>query len=139
MVFDETLRYRPPVPVNGRFARRSTRLGGHDVEAGAIALLIANNVHRHPEFWEQPDEFDPDRFAPARSVGRHRYAWLPFGAGPHQCVGNQFATMEGVLLLAMMASRFTFEPMAALPRPPALAVTMKPRGGVPVKVVRRSG
>ncbi|NNC92696.1 MAG: cytochrome P450 [Acidimicrobiia bacterium] len=139
MVFDETLRYRPPVPVNGRFARTPTNLGGHTVEAGALALLIVNNVHRHPDFWDRPDVFDPARFSAEASADRHRYAWLPFGAGPHLCVGNHFATMEGVLLLAMMASRFTFEPMVALPRPPALAVTMKPRGGLPVKVQRLRG
>ena len=73
------------------------------------------------------------------SADRHRYAWLPFGAGPHLCVGNHFATMEGVLLLAMMASRFTFEPMVTLPRHPAVAVTMKPRGGLPVRVKRLEG
>lgn len=136
-VFDETLRYRPPVPLNGRFARGVTQLSGHEVEPGAIALLIINNVHRHPDFWERPDEFDPDRFLPERSQGRHRFAWLSFGAGPHLCVGNHFATMEGVLLLAMMAHRFTFEPAATLPRHPAVAVTMKPRGGLPVRVKRR--
>jgi len=139
MVFEETLRYRPPVPVNGRFARMRTSLGGHRVEAGAIALLIVGNVHRHPDFWERPDVFDPDRFSAAGSADRHRYAWLPFGAGPHLCVGNHFATMEGVLLLAMMASRFTFEPMVDLPRDPAVAVTMKPRGGLPVRVKRLAG
>mgnify|MGYP001814506563 CR=1 FL=1 len=136
MVFDETLRFRPPVPVNGRFARAGTTLAGHRVAAGAIALLIVSNVHRHPDFWGRPDVFDPDRFSEAASADRHRYAWLPFGAGPHLCVGNHFATMEGVLLLAMMASRFTFEPMVTLPRHPAVAVTMKPRGGLPVKVKR---
>ncbi|MCP4249149.1 MAG: cytochrome P450, partial [bacterium] len=139
MVFDETLRFRPPVPVNGRFARTGTNLGGHSVAAGAIALLIFSNVHRHPDFWDRPDVFDPDRFSTEASAERHRYAWLPFGAGPHLCVGNHFATMEGVLLLAMMASRFTFEPMVTLPRHPAVAVTMKPRGGLPVKVKRLRG
>jgi cytochrome P450 len=137
MVFEETLRFRPPVPINGRFARVATELGDFKVEPGALALLIVNNVHRHPDFWERPDEFDPERFSPERSEGRHRYAWLPFGAGPHLCVGNHFAMMEGVLLLAMMASRFTFEPTAGFPRHPAVAVTMKPRGGLPALVERR--
>jgi cytochrome P450 len=137
MVFEETLRFRPPVPINGRFARVAMQLAGYEVEPGALALLIVNNVHRHPDFWERPDEFDPERFSAQRSEGRHRYAWLPFGAGPHLCVGNHFAMMEGVLLLAMMASRFTFEPTESLPRHPALAVTMKPRGGLPVLVKHR--
>jgi cytochrome P450 len=136
MVFEETLRFRPPVPVNGRLARTATRLRGHDVEPGAIALLIVNNVHRHPDFWDRPDEFDPTRFAAGAGADRHRYAWAPFGAGPHLCVGSHFAMIEGTLLLAMMASRFTFEPATPLPRRPALAVTMKPSGGLPVRVKR---
>jgi cytochrome P450 len=135
MVFEETLRYRPPVPINARFARAGTRLGGHEVEPGAIALLIVNNVHRHPDFWERPDEFDPARFSAAAGE-RHRYAYLPFGAGPHLCVGSHFAMMEGVLLLAMMAKRYSFEPSVGLPRRSAVAVTMKPRGGLPVRVRR---
>jgi len=134
-VFDETLRFRPPVPVNGRFAPVPTQLAGHEVEPGAVALLIVNNVHRHPDFWDNPDEFDPTRFL--EPSDRHRFAWLPFGAGPHLCVGNHFATVEGTLLLALMASQFTFEPTVRLPRNPALAVTMKPKGGLPVRVRRR--
>ena len=90
------------MPVNGRFARVSTSLGGHGVEAGAIALLIAGNVHRHPDFWEQPDVFDPDRFSAAASADRHRYAWLPFGAGPHLCAGVHLARLEMRSLLYAM-------------------------------------
>lgn len=137
MVFEETLRFRPPVPINGRFAVGANELGGYEVAPGAVALLIVNNVHRHPDFWEKPDEFDPEHFSPKAKEGRNRYAWSPFGAGPHLCIGNNFALLEGTLLLAMMARCFTFEPMVDLPRHPALAVTLKPRGGLPVKVKRR--
>jgi cytochrome P450 len=94
-------------------------------------------VHRHPDFWDKPEEFDPDHFAPDARSGRNRYAWSPFGAGPHLCIGNNFALMEGTLLLALMARHFTFEATAPLPRRPALAVTLKPRGGLPVRVTRR--
>lgn len=136
MVFEETLRYRPPVPINARFARAATELGGYRVDPGAVAVLVVNNVHRHPDFWEDPDEFDPDRFTPERSAGRHREAWSPFGAGPHLCVGHHFAMVEGTLLLAMMAGRYVFEPAVRLPRRTVVAVTMKPRGGLPVRVSR---
>jgi cytochrome P450 len=137
MVFEEALRFRPPVPVNGRFAVTGATLGGYEVAPGAMALLIVNNVHRHPDFWDKPEEFDPDHFAPDARSGRNRYAWSPFGAGPHLCIGNNFALMEGTLLLALMARHFTFEATAPLPRRPALAVTLKPRGGLPVRVTRR--
>jgi cytochrome P450 len=138
MVFDETLRLRPPVPINGRLATAPTKLGDFRADSQAIALLVVNNVHRHPDFWERPDEFYPDHFTPEAKESRHRYAWAPFGAGPHLCIGNNFATTEGVLLLAQMASRFTFQPVRPLPRPPALAVTLKPRGGLPVRVMQRA-
>ncbi len=137
MVLEETLRFRPPVPMNGRFAMAEAELGGYEVAAGAIALLVVNNVHRHPGFWENPERFDPTHFAPTARAERHRYAWSPFGAGPHLCIGNNFAMLEGTLLLAMMAKRFTFAPETPLPRRPAVAVTMKPRGGLPVTVQRR--
>lgn len=137
MVLEETLRFRPPVPINGRFALESDELGGYEVAPGAVALLIVNNVHRHPEFWEDPDQFDPERFSSTAKKRRHRYAWSPFGAGPHLCIGNNFALLEGTLLLAMMARHLTFEATTPLPRSPALAVTLKPRGGLPVKVTRR--
>jgi cytochrome P450 len=137
MVLEETLRFRPPVPINGRFAVAGDELGGYEVAPGAVALLIVNNVHRHPDFWGDPDRFDPERFSPEAKAGRNRYAWSPFGAGPHLCIGNNFALMEGTLLLAMMARHFRFETVAPLPRPPSLAVTLKPRGGLPVRVARR--
>ncbi|HZD23353.1 MAG TPA: cytochrome P450 [Acidimicrobiia bacterium] len=134
MVFDEILRFRPPVPINGRVAVDSTKLGGYRVSPGAIALLIVNNIHRHPDFWDSPESFRPDHFTDEAKTARHRYAWLPFGAGPHLCIGNNFATIEGTILLALMAQNFTFEPAVLLPRPAFLAVTMKPRNGLPVRV-----
>ncbi len=137
MVLEETLRFRPPVPINGRFALENDELGGYEVAPGAVALLIVNNVHRHPDFWQNPDQFDPERFSLDRKENRNRYAWSPFGAGPHLCIGNNFALLEGTLLLAMMARHLTFEPIVALPRPPALAVTLKPRDGLRVRVTRR--
>lgn len=133
MVLEETLRFRPPVPINGRYALETDQLGGFDVAPGAVALLVVNNVHRHPDFWETPDRFDPEHFSQMAKANRHRYAWSPFGAGPHLCIGNNFALLEGTLLLAMMAREVTFEPVSTLPRKPALAVTLKPRGGLQVK------
>lgn len=137
MVLEEILRYRPPVPINGRIAVEATTLGGHRVAAGAIALLIVNNIHRHPDFWDDPEGFQPDRFADDARSDRHRYAWVPFGAGPHLCIGNNFAMIEGTILLAQMAKNFTFESAVQLPRAPSLAVTLKPKGGLQARVHAR--
>ncbi len=138
MVFEETLRFRPPVPINGRVSLGPAELGGYETAPGAIALLIVNNMHRHPDFWERPEVFHPDHFTADAKAARDRYAWSPFGAGPHLCIGNNFAMIEGTLLLAMMARSFEFEPTTPLPRRPALAVTLKPRGGLMVRVRRRT-
>lgn len=137
MVFDEILRLRPPVPINARFSPGGDTLGGYQVEPGAVALLIVNNIHRHSGFWTRPDQFYPEHFTPEAKETRHRYAWSPFGAGPHLCIGNNFAVVEGTLLLAMMAKEFTFQPAAPLPRRNALAVTLKPRGGLKVRIEPR--
>jgi cytochrome P450 len=137
MVLDETLRFRPPVPLNGRVATTSTTLGRFEVGPGTSALLVVNNVHRHPDHWESPETFYPDHFLTEASAKRHRYAYLPFGAGPHMCIGSGFALIEGTLLLALMARAFTFEPAAPLPRRSVTAVTMKPRSGLPTLVSPR--
>lgn len=137
MVFDETLRYRPPVPVNGRITTEPTHLGRYDVDEGATALLVNTNIHRHPDHWENPESFDPEHFSVEADAGRHRYAYFPFGAGPHMCIGSNFATIEGTLLLALSARHFTLRPAADLPRSQATAVTLKPKGGLPVFVERR--
>jgi cytochrome P450 len=136
MVFDETLRFRPPVPVNGRVAE-PTRLGPHGVADGATALLIVTNIHRHPDHWERPDVFDPDHFTPGSQGWAASLRLLPFGAGPHMWIGSNFAMIEGVILLEMSAREFTFRPAIELPRHQATAVTMKPKGGLPVHVSRR--
>jgi cytochrome P450 len=136
-VLEETLRFRPPVPINGRMATAPTRLAGYPVKYGATAVLVVTNIHRHPEFWDRPDVFDPGRFSPQAKSDRARFAYIPFGAGPHMCIGSSFAMIEAVLLLAMMAGRFTFHPVGDLPRGQATAVTMKPEGGLPVHVEER--
>jgi cytochrome P450 len=137
MVLDETLRFRPPVPFNGRVATAATTLGGFDVGRGASSLLVVNNVHRHPDHWENPESFNPDHFLPEVAADRHRYAYLPFGAGPHMCIGSGFALIEGTILLAMMARALNFQPVTPLPRRSVTAVTMKPRSGLPAFVSTR--
>ena len=137
MVLDETLRFRPPVPFNGRVANSPTVLHDYDVRPGAGAILVVNNVHRHPDHWERPETFNPEHFTAEATAARHRYAYLPFGAGQHMCIGSNFALIEGTLLLAMMARAFTFEPASSLPRRSVTAVTMKPRSGLPALVSPR--
>lgn len=108
-VFEESLRLYPPAWVLGRKALGDDEIGGYYIPAGSILAISPYTLHRHPAFWSNPDGFDPERFLPERSAGRHRFAYLPFGAGPRQCIGNGFALLEAPLILATVAQSFALE------------------------------
>ncbi|HWE95577.1 MAG TPA: cytochrome P450 [Tepidisphaeraceae bacterium] len=136
MVFEETLRLYPPVYAVARDVVADDAIGGFRIPAGSTVILCPYVTHRLPGVWEDPTRFDPDRFSPERSVGRPRFAWFPFLGGPHHCVGNEFATMEATLVLAMIAQRFRLRlaPGARVEIGPM--VSLRPRWGVPVIVER---
>ena len=106
MVFEESMRLFPPAWILGRKALEDDQIGGYHVPAGTIVAISPYTLHRHPGFWERPDAFEPERFSPERSNGRNRYAYIPFGAGPRQCIGNTFGMLEAQLILPMVAGRF---------------------------------
>jgi cytochrome P450 len=105
-VLDESLRLYPPAWILGRRAIQEDEIGGYYVAPGTVLAISIYTLHRHPAFWENPDEFDPERFTPARSAGRHRHAYIPFGSGPRQCIGNTFGLLEASLIMACIAQRF---------------------------------
>lgn len=109
MVLLEALRLYPPVPSVPRVAREDDFFDGIKVSAGELVVLNIYATHRHPEFWERPDTFDPDRFAQARVDSITPYSYLPFLLGRRACIGEHFAMLEGVVALAMMVSRYHFE------------------------------
>jgi cytochrome P450 len=106
MVLDESLRLFPPAWVLGRKALGPDEIGGYTVAPGTIMAICVYTVHRHPAFWQQPEAFDPLRFGPEADQRRHRYAYIPFGAGPRQCIGNNFGLLEASLAMACVAQRF---------------------------------
>ena len=93
----EPMRLYPPAFGFTRFAIASDEMGGYPVPATSVIFLSAYCTHRHTAFWEEPEVFDPQRFAPERAAGRPRFAYFPFGGGPRQCIGNTFAMMEAQL------------------------------------------
>ena len=105
-VVKEVLRLYPAAPFYVRDAVDDDKIGGFDIPRGAAVMLSPYYTHRHPEFWPEPDVFDPDRWKPEREAGRHRYAYHPFAAGPRICIGNNFSLLESHLLLAVLAQRF---------------------------------
>jgi cytochrome P450 len=87
-------------------------------------------LHRHPGFWERPEAFDPARFAGDPAVNLSRPAYLPFGAGPHQCIGNSFAMMEARIILAMVAQRYRLRLLPGHAVEPKPGITLRPRHGL---------
>jgi cytochrome P450 len=137
-VLEEALRLYPPVPALVRRVVRPTTLDGCEIPASSRALISMYNIHRHPDFWPEPTRFDPDRFSPERKASRHDLAYIPFGAGQHKCIGNNLALIEGTLLLAMVAQRYEFALVPGRPVEREVAVTMRPREGLYVKLLPRS-
>jgi cytochrome P450 len=95
----EALRLYPPVWTLSRRCIHADRLVGHQAPAGADLLMSPYVVHRHPKYWTDPEEFRPERFAPEAIAATHRYAFIPFSAGPRHCVGESFAIYEMALHL----------------------------------------
>ncbi|MBW5482973.1 cytochrome P450 [Streptomyces bambusae] len=108
-VLKEAMRLYPAAPVIGRRAVAETEIGGHTIPAGADVILAPWVTHRHPDYWSEPERFDPDRFTPEAEAARPRYAWFPFGGGPRACIGQHFSMLESVIALAMMLRDYAFE------------------------------
>ena len=101
----EAMRLYPPAYAVDRTATSPLRLAGHDIPPGSVLAVSPWSTHRHPEFWPDPERFDPGRFLGAQE--RPRYAYFPFGGGPRSCVGEHFAVLEATILLAALLRRYT--------------------------------
>jgi cytochrome P450 len=137
MVFEESLRLRPPVWALGRFALADDQAGRFRLPAYSSVLLSPYVTHRHPDFWEDPERFDPDRFQPVGTPNRPGHAYFPFGAGPRMCIGREFAMMEAVVCLATIAARFRFRAVPGHTAEMEPLITLRPKGGMPMFVEER--
>ena len=132
MVVQETMRLYPPVFALSRHAITDDTVGGYHVSANSQVFLCPYYTHRHPEFWEQPEVFDPERFTPQRSANQHRFAYFPFGGGPRQCIGNSFALMEAQIVLATVAQRYSLRLVPGHVVEPQAMFIVQPRHGLPM-------
>jgi cytochrome P450 len=132
MVIEEALRLYPPTWITARTPLQDDDIGGYAIPAGAVVLLSPYVMHRHPRFWEAPTVFDPERFTPARSVDRPRYAYFPFGGGPRRCLGEHFALQEAQLIVAMVAQTYRLQLVPGHPVIPQPMLALRPRHGVRV-------
>ena len=130
MVIDEAIRLYPPVWGVARQAVGEDEIRGFPIPPGTALFLSQFVTHRHPDFWEQPEKFDPERFTPERSAGRPSFAYFPFGGGPRLCIGNNFALMEAQLVLATVAQRYKLRLAPNFPVEQNPGVTLRPRNGI---------
>jgi cytochrome P450 len=137
-VLKEALRLYPPAYLTSRRAVRDVEIGGHRIRAGTDVIANICTMHRRPEYFPHPDRFDPDRFEAAAERELPRGAYVPFGAGARICIGNNFAMMEGQLILATLAQRVDLSLAVPGEIAPEPLVTLRPAGGVPMRVRRLS-
>ena len=137
MVLDEAMRLYPPAAVIPRQANAVDNIGGIKIGKNARVLVSPYVTHRHAAFWADPATFKPERFAPEPEAVRHRFAYLPFGAGPRACIGRHFALMEMHVALATLAQRYTLRLVPGCPVIPEMTTTLGPRGGLWMTVHER--
>jgi cytochrome P450 len=134
MVIQEAMRLYPPVWGLPRQATSADDIGGYRVPAGADVMICPYTLHRHPAFWPEPDRFDPERFSAEAAGPAHRYAYIPFGAGPRVCVGSHLGMMEATLVAAMVARRFRLELIPGRAVAPEANLSLRVQGGLPMVV-----
>jgi cytochrome P450 len=137
-VLEETMRLYPPVHTMARQAIAEDVVAGHRVRAGTDVIISPWLLHRHRKLWQDPERFDPERFAAGREEQRDRFAYLPFGAGPRICIGQGFAMMEGILILTALMRRWRLEVLNPEDIEPVGLITLRPRTGLKVRVEARS-
>jgi cytochrome P450 len=134
-VVEEAMRLYPPVWILPRTAQAADRIGDYRVPAGSDVLVCPYTLHRHPQFWELPERFDPERFQPSARGGRHRYAYIPFGAGPRVCVGSHLGMMEATFVIAMVTRDLHLKHLpGAAPVVPEPMLSLRVRGGLQMTV-----
>lgn len=131
------MRLYPPAWFLMRKAINEDTIGDYPIPANAFISYSAYTLHRHPDFWDNPERFDPERFSPEQVAARPRFAYLPFGAGPRLCIGNNFAMLEGQLILATIAQCYRFALVPGHEVVPEPALTLRTRSGVLVTMQRR--
>jgi cytochrome P450 len=138
MVIDEAMRLYPPAWGFSRQALADDQLGGFRLPRGWLAFVIPYVLHRLPAYWPDPEAFDPERFSPERSADRPKFVYIPFGAGPRQCIGNQFALIETQLSVATFAQAYRLHLVPHHKVDAWPLITLRPRFGMPMFIERRT-
>ncbi|NJM73880.1 MAG: cytochrome P450 [Scytonema sp. RU_4_4] len=138
MVLEETMRLYPVVWINSRSNIADDEIGGYHIPAGSLLILSPYVTHHLPAYWENPNDYEPERFSQEHSIGRPRHAYFPFGGGPRQCMGDVFAMVELQLLFAMAAQQFRLRLVPNQQIEIDSRLTLRPRHGVLMTLEPRS-
>jgi cytochrome P450 len=124
-VIQESMRLYPPIWIIERRVIADDEIGGYTLPAGSAVVISPYTLHRHPAFWDRPDEFDPSRFdSPAPP------AYFPFGAGPRSCIGSEFAMLEAQLITTMVMQSFQLDLVLGHPVEPLPDITLRSKHGM---------
>lgn len=130
MVFAESMRLYPPAWVIGRRALESFEVRGYTIPARSVVLMSQYIMHRDSRYFPDPEKFDPERWMPEAQAGRPKFSYFPFGGGARICIGEQFAWMEGILLIAAIAQRWRMHLEHASPIEVKPRITLRPKHGM---------
>jgi cytochrome P450 len=137
MIIKESMRLYPPIPSIARQTIVPTRLGGYDLPAGMIVTISPHVIHRDPRWYAQPDEFRPERFTRENEKALPKHAYLPFSNGPRVCIGNSFAMLEAVLVLASIARQYRLRLEPGQTVVPQATLTLRPRENMRMRLEQR--
>lgn len=138
-VIQESMRLCPPAWSIGREPVRDVTIGDYEIAKGTQVWMAQWTMHRDARYWPRPEQFDPDRWKDGLAKSLHKFVYFPFGGGPRVCIGNQFAMVESVLLLATIAQKFRWKLTLGRDPTPLPQITLRPKEGVPARLERRKG
>ena len=137
-VVSESMRLYPPAWIIGRRTLQDYEIASHRLPANTLILMSPFIMHRDARYFPDPLRFDPERWTPEAKAARPRFSYFPFGGGSRQCIGESFAWMEGILLVATLAQRWRLRLLPGYPVVPRPLVTLRPKFGMKMKVERRA-
>ncbi|KJV05064.1 cytochrome P450, partial [Methylocucumis oryzae] len=136
-IIEETMRLYPPVPILSREAIADDTIRGRHVPAGSIVLVVPWLLHRHKQYWQQPDHFIPERFLDEAAEKPDRYTYIPFSIGPRVCIGKYFGLVETTLCLAILAKHFTLRVPDGVEVSHECRLTLRPKDNLPMQIYPR--
>ena len=132
------MRLYPPVWMIGRRATEDNMVGDYLIKKGTDILISPYIVHHHPDYWKNPEAFEPERWETEEVKQMDKFGYFPFAAGPRMCIGNNFALFEADIIITKIIQNFSFEYIGKIPAPIDASITLRPKKGIPMKVKMNS-